>query len=158
MVIAGQTWYVEAKVVWCSNLAFGRFGRFGRLCARCYARPSCPNYPGEASLVRPRTQIRGLLRQVPQSGANFSRAVSNLLEIQLQSPKSRARRRNSSSQPERRHTITRTQTLPPLSKAVVWTVVACRLWKSAIGYRIGLQDRIDREENRNLSYHAIGPM
>ena len=92
LATASQTWYVEAKVVWCSNLAFGRFGRFGRLCARCYARPSCPNHPGEASLVRPRTQSRGLLRQVPQSGRGLCRykcsklPISRFVQISAMSP------------------------------------------------------------------------
>ena len=92
LAMASQTWCVEAKVVWCSNLAFGRFGRFGRLCARCYARPSCPNYPGEASLVRPRTQSRGLLRQVPQSGRGLCRykcsklPISRFVQISAMSP------------------------------------------------------------------------
>ena len=95
MVIASQTWYVEAKLVWCSNLAIGRFGRFGRLCARCYARPSCPNHPGEASLVRPRTRSRGLLRQVPQSGRGLCRykcsklPISRFVQLSVMPPRSR---------------------------------------------------------------------
>ena len=95
MAIASQTWCVEAKVVWGSNLAFGRFGRFGRLCARCYARPSCPNYPGEASVVRPRTQSRGLLRQVPQSGRGLCRykcsklPISRFVQLSVMPPRSR---------------------------------------------------------------------
>ena len=93
--MASQTWCVEAKVVWGSNLAFGRFGRFGRLCARCYARPSCPNYPGEASVVRPRTQSRGLLRQVPQSGRGLCRykcsklPISRFVQLSVMPPRSR---------------------------------------------------------------------
>ena len=51
LAIASQTWCVEEKVVWCSNLAFGRAGLFGRLCARFCARPSGPNHPGETSLL-----------------------------------------------------------------------------------------------------------
>ena len=95
LAMASQTWCVEAKVVWGSNLAFGRFGRFGRLCARCYARPSCPNYPGEASLVRPRTQSRGLLRQVPQSGRGLCRykcsklPISRFVQLSVMPPRSR---------------------------------------------------------------------
>jgi len=95
LAMTSQTWCVEAKVVWRSNIAFGRFGRFGRLCARCYAQPSCPNHLEEASLVRPRTQTRCLLCQVPQSGRGLCRykcsklLISRFVQLSVMPPRSR---------------------------------------------------------------------
>ena len=58
-------------------------------------RPSCPNHPEKASLVRPRAQSRGLLRQVPQSGRGLCRykcsnmPISRFVQLSVMPPRSR---------------------------------------------------------------------